>query len=245
MLLPPGARAEVESRRPLNALLRVRRSPPGCSVSRSLCETSDMDSSQAVFTTPPSIGQRLAPQDVGLFNELVDVLYADLRKLARRERFRIGGGATLCTTALVSEAYLKLQRSAGWQSRQHFLFTAALAMRQVLVNAVVARQAEKRNGGITPLSLDDEMPVADESEQQILLVNDAVERLAALSPRLAQVVECRFFAGYSDTETAEALGITDRTVRRDWVKARAWLYRELGDSAGLSMAEEPSEASSA
>lgn len=161
---------------------------------------------------------------------LVDVLYADLRRIARRERFRARAGATLCTTALVNEAWLKLSRSAGWTDRGHFLATAALAMRQVLVNDVLARRAAKRDPGAERVELVEDADGLQSDDEQILLVNDAVERLARLSPRLARVVECRFFAGYSEAETADALGITDRTVRRDWLKARAWLYRELGES---------------
>lgn len=163
--------------------------------------------------------------------ELVDALYADLQKLARRERFRLGAGATLCTTALISEAWLKLQRTSDWESRQHFLGTAALAMRQVLVNDAVARRADKRNQGEAPLPLDEAMNAPDLADEQLLLVNDAVEKLAAFSPRLAHVVECRYFAGLSDAETALALGVTQRTVRRDWSKARAWLFSELGEDA--------------
>ena len=163
------------------------------------------------------------------FDALVEVLYADLRGIARRERFRARAGATLCTTALVSEAWLKLQRSHGWKDRQHFLATAALAMRQVLVNDVLARRSAKRNLGAETVELHDDIDASDADDEQILLVSDAVEKLAGLSPRLARVVECRFFAGYSEGETADALGITDRTVRRDWLKARAWLYRELGE----------------
>lgn len=172
--------------------------------------------------------------DFPLLHELMDLLYADLRKLARRERFRLGAGATFCTTALISEAWLKLQRSPGWSSQQHFLATAALAMRQVLVNDAEARFAEKRNGGQRPVPLDEAPEAPDEIDEQILQVNEALQRLASLSPRLAQVVECRYFAGYSDDETAVALGVTDRTVRRDWAKARAWLYRELAGEAAAN-----------
>lgn len=172
--------------------------------------------------------------DPTLLHELVDLLYTDLRRLARRERFRLGAGATFCTTALISEAWLKLQRTPSWNGQQHFLATAAIAMRQVLVNDAQARFADKRNGGQRPLPLDESPEAPDEVDEQILQVNDAVQRLACLSPRLAQVVECRYFAGYSDDETAVALGITDRTVRRDWAKARAWLYRELADEVAAN-----------
>ncbi|MBX3691558.1 MAG: sigma-70 family RNA polymerase sigma factor [Dokdonella sp.] len=175
--------------------------------------------------------ERPAPDDPDL-RALMDLFYGDLRRMARRERFRVGAGATLCTTALVNEAWLKLQRTPAWQDQRHFLATAALAMRQVLVNDAQARFAAKRGEGKTPISLADAaVDAPDAADEQIVQVNDALEKLALLSPRLAQVVECRFFAGYSDVETAQALGLTDRTVRRDWIKARAWLYRELGEGA--------------
>lgn len=163
--------------------------------------------------------------------QLVPLLYADLRRMARRERWRVGGGQTLQTTALVSEAYLKLRRSRGWDSHQHFLHAAAVAMRQILVDHARAQLAAKRGGASIDLSLDDIGEAADnlciESNEDLLAINDALEKLAELNPRLVQVVECRYFAGYSELETATALGITDRTVRRDWIKAKAWLQREL------------------
>jgi RNA polymerase sigma factor (TIGR02999 family) len=170
---------------------------------------------------------QLADLDPSGLRELVDVLYADLRRIARRERFRAKAGATLCTTALINEAWLKLQRRREWRDEGHFLATAALAMRQVLVNDVLARRAEKRNHGIGALPLDEAVAVPDADDERLLQVNQAVERLAGLSPRLAQVVECRYFAGYCDEQTARALGINARTVRRDWIKARAWLYTAL------------------
>lgn len=178
----------------------------------------------------PQPSFRPAADDPGL-RALMELFYGDLRRIARRERFRVGAGATLCTTALISEAWLKLQRAPTWSSEQHFLATAALAMRQVLVGDAEMRRTAKRNSGQSPLSLDESIDAADAADEQILIVNEALERLAQLSPRLAHVVECRFFAGYSEAETARALGITDRTVRRDWIKARAWLYRELGEQA--------------
>jgi RNA polymerase sigma factor (TIGR02999 family) len=175
-----------------------------------------------------------------LLDELINVLYVELRKLAKRERFRIGASATLCTTALVSEAWLKLQRMQGWHGKQHFLSTAALAMRQILVNEAVARTADKRNNGTSTLPLEVAVDAPGPTDEEIVIVNEAVEKLAGLSPRLAQVVECRYFAGFTDEETAQALGLTARTVRRDWSKARAWLYTELGGDDALSVvAAEP------
>lgn len=185
------------------------------------------------MTTDIASAAARTPADPQAFDALVDLLYHELRSIARRERLRVRACATLCTTALVSEAWLRLQRSPAWRDRPHFLATAALAMRQVLVNDVHARRAGKRNHGEATLALDEALDVAEADDTRILQVNDAVQRLAELSPRLAQVVECRFFAGYDELATAEALGVTDRTVRRDWLKARAWLYRELGDVVGL------------
>lgn len=168
-------------------------------------------------------------------NLLTEALYADLRRIASRERFRAGAGATLHTTALIHEAWLKLQRSGHWESQRHFLATAALAMRHVLANDAEARHAAKRNHGHRPQALESAEDVAaDAADVELLQVNAAVERLARLSPRLAQLVECRYFAGYSDAETALVLDVNERTLRRDWVKARAWLYREL---AGPGLAD--------
>lgn len=167
---------------------------------------------------------------------LTEALYADLKCLARSQRGRVSSGQTLQTTALVHEAWLKLMRSQGWQSREHFLNSAARAMRHILVDYARQRLSDKRGGGASTQSLDDEMVAAEdaallrgEPPEQVLALNEALERLAQLSPRLVQIVECRYFAGYGEEETAQLLGITDRTVRRDWVKAKAWLFREIAE----------------
>lgn len=162
---------------------------------------------------------------------LVPLLYQDLRRLARTARWKVSAGGTLQTTALVHEAYLRLQRSTGFNDRQHFLRSAAIAMRQILVNLARDGLAQKRGGGAPEVSLDDAPDLPAASAESLLQVSDALQRLNALNPRLAQVVECRFFGGYTDEETAAALGLTDRTVRRDWIKARAWLLRELSEQA--------------
>jgi RNA polymerase sigma factor (TIGR02999 family) len=172
---------------------------------------------------------------------LLPVFYSEIRRIATRQRRIVNAGQTLQTTALIHEAYLKLRTAQGFDDHAHFLRAAALAMRHVLISYVRYSIADKRGGGATVVSLDEDkvlevaesLPEVMSSDERLLDVNEALGRLAALSPRLAQVVECRFFAGYSDRETAEALGLTDRTVRRDWVKARAWLRRELaqGDLA--------------
>ena len=160
-------------------------------------------------------------------SELVEALYAELRHVARRERWQMGATPTLQTTALINETYLKLHRSNCWNDRQHFLRAAAIAMRQVLVDAARERMAMKRGGGIKADTLSAADRVAAASDDEVIQVDTALQRLGTFDPRLAQIVECRFFAGYSEPETAAALQISERTVRRDWIKAKAWLYTEL------------------
>ena len=136
---------------------------------------------------------------------------------------------TLSTTALVHEAYLKLvQRSPDrWQNRNHFLAVASLAMRHVLVDCAKARATLKRGGEQRRLTLDEAEVGIDDQAESLLQLDDALARLAAVDPRLVRVVECRFFGGMSEEEIAGALGVTVRTVRRDWVKARILLQQAL------------------
>lgn len=187
----------------------------------------------SIDTTAPHSSGDVSPAaavDPALLAQLTAALYEDLRSVARRERFRGRAGSTLCTTALVSEAWLKLRNASGWQDEEHFMRTAALAMRQVLVNDAVARQAGKRNPGQPLESLDGCIETMGDDAfngPDLVALDDALSRLDLLSPRQARVVECRYFAGYTEEETARALGLTDRTVRRDWVKARAWLYLQM------------------
>lgn len=166
--------------------------------------------------------------------ELLPMLYAEVRRIARRERRRVGAGATLQTTALVHEAWLKFDRSAHFADRAHFLHAAALAMRHVLVNHAREAHAAKRGGGAEPVSLGALDRLGVGPDETLIEVHEALLRLAALNPRLAQVVECRYFGGLDARETAEALGVTERTVGRDWVKARAWLHKELRGHDGAS-----------
>ena len=162
-----------------------------------------------------------------LADELTTVFYDDLKSLAHRERRRVGAGNTLQTTALVNESYLRLRGTTNWQSDAHFMRAAALAMRHALLGHATARMTQKRGGGVAALSLENAYEIAVADDAALVELNEALDRLAAESQRLAQVVECRFFAGYNDVDTAYALGISERTVRRDWTVARAWLYREL------------------
>ncbi len=169
-----------------------------------------------------------AADDVVLAEQLVPLLYADLRRAARRERRHVRAGDTLATTALVNEAYARLAGS-GFNDRAHFLRVAAIAMHRILVERVRAQLAQKRGGGRQRVELDeDSVELQVEDDERIAAVEEALQRLAAQSPRLAGVVECRFFAGYGEQETAQAMGLSLRSVQRDWATARAWLQREIG-----------------
>lgn len=163
---------------------------------------------------------------------LIAALYPHLRRIAQGARLRYGAGETLRATVLVNEAFLKLRRSPGFVDEAHFLRTAARAMRQILVNHAAARTAAKRGGGAAAVEFSDDMPgIYWESDDRLLALDDAMNRLTALSPRLAEVVELRFFGGYGEAEIATILGCTDRTVRRDWVKAKALLMMDIGAQA--------------
>lgn len=184
---------------------------------------------------PIETSYAIAPEPVrGAADRLASELWGELRKIAKRERFRVKAGETLRTTALISEAWLRLRRSEDWLDDGHFLHAAALAMRHVLVDHARARLAAKRGNGKVDALTDDIEPFW-ESDARLVELDEALGRLSRLNPRLAQVIEFRFFAGYSDEQTARVMGVTDRTVRRDWVKARAWLFRELnGDDGALN-----------
>jgi RNA polymerase sigma factor (TIGR02999 family) len=162
--------------------------------------------------------------------ELVQTLYGELRKIAHRESFRAGSPGTYHTTALVNEAYLKLRNHSEWEGRNHFLGCAATAMRHVLIDAARARNSAKRAGTkeeLTDQALMAAFDGADDAEMARL--GDAMAALQRRDPRLAKVVECRFFAGYDERETGLILGVTDRTVRRLWTHARAILYSEMDE----------------
>ena len=179
--------------------------------------------------TPTEILAELRNGSDDAFDRLIPLVYQELRNIAHRKLARRDDGVTLSTTVLVHEAYLKLvdQSSANWRDRAHFLAVASLAMRHVLVDRARARHTMKRGGARRRITLrDDHVPV-EEQPDALLQLDDAMQRLAALAPRLARVVECRFFGGLTEDEIAEALGLTVRTVQRDWSKARVLLEREL------------------
>lgn len=166
----------------------------------------------------------------GALDRLFHAVYDELKRLAHGQRARWEGDYTLNTTALVHEAYLKLvrQQDASWDDRGHFFAVAGKAMRHILVNYAEHRQAQKRGGSAVVVSLDDANPVAPEVADEILALNAALEELATIDERQSRVVECRFFAGLPIQDTAEALGVSPATVKRDWTVASAWLRREMG-----------------
>ncbi len=167
--------------------------------------------------------------DRGAIDQLVPLVYEQLRRIARRQLARDGRPQTLSTTSLVHEAYMQLADESGvaWQNRSHFFAICARAMRRILVDAARRRGAAKRGGSLPRLEVDPSLIGVDGQTELVLAVDQALGRLAGVEPRLERVVECRYFAGMSEEETAEALAVSLRTVQRDWMRARAWLQREL------------------
>jgi RNA polymerase sigma factor (TIGR02999 family) len=168
--------------------------------------------------------------DAAAVNELFEATYRELRKAARRRLRGSSRNTLLNTTALVHESYLRLAGAGQLQikDRVHFLCYAARAMRTIIVDLVRKRLAERRGGVMKHVTLTTQMgDVASAGEEEILHIHGALDNLAELDPRMAQVVEMRYFAGMTEAEIAEALAVTDRTVRRDWEKARLWLAAAL------------------
>ena len=166
-------------------------------------------------------------------DRLMPLVYDELRRIAHRELRRARPDQTLRTTEVVHEVYLRLvdQTRVAESERVRFLAIAAVAMRRIVIEYARRGSAQKRGGGQRPLSLDDAAIAGEERSEMLIALDEALTRLAALSDRMARVVECRYFGGLTEEETAAALGVTARTVRRDWVKARSWLYAELHGSA--------------
>jgi RNA polymerase sigma factor (TIGR02999 family) len=176
---------------------------------------------------PPSAAERPAESPISL-DGLFPVVYDELRLIAHRQLGSEATGHTLNTTALVHEVYIRLESGAGadFVDKAHFFALAARAMRHVLVDFARRFRTARRGGGVVPLSLEDrDVPLA--RAEELLDLDEALTRLEQRDRRRAQVVELRFFAGLTEAETAAALGITERTVRRDWTAARAWLYDQL------------------
>ena len=163
------------------------------------------------------------------FDELIPLVYEDLRRIARAHIRGQADGATIQTTALVHEAFLRLvdRTQIGWENREHFLAVYSVVMRNLIVDMARARKTAKRGGGVVHKTLDPEAIHIEDQAEQILAIDQALTRLDQMDERLARVVECRFYAGFTEEETARALEITSRTVRRDWLKAKAVLREWL------------------
>jgi RNA polymerase sigma factor (TIGR02999 family) len=162
-------------------------------------------------------------------DRILPLIYEELRRIAHYRLRAEQTGNTLETTGLVHEAYLRLVGSEhlAFESHAHFLAIAAQAMRHILIDSAMARRTQKRGGGVQPLSIDAVPIVAEERSEEVLALDEALQRLSVINERQARVVECRYFGGMNIDETALALEMSAATVKRDWILARAWLNREL------------------
>ena len=172
----------------------------------------------------------MVPSGTGL-DDVFAAVYEELKRVAHRHLRGERTGHTLGTTALVHEAYIELAKleHVSWPGRPYMLAAASKAMRRILIDYAVARRAQKRGGGIDAEPLDDAVAMAISRSDELLALDEALNRLTGMNERYGRVVECRFFGGMSVEETAEALGTSAATVKRDWTMARAWLHRELGE----------------
>jgi len=178
---------------------------------------------------PTDVLAELRSDGAESLDRLSALLYDELREIAHRHRVARDAAGTLETTALVHELYLKLvdQSQARWNDRAHFLALAAVAMRHILADRAKARLAIKRGGAEHAVTLDEQMVGSDDHPEALLEIDEALTRLSTVDARLARIVECRFFGALTNEEIAEALGVTVRTVERDWAKARILLRMEL------------------
>jgi RNA polymerase sigma factor (TIGR02999 family) len=188
------------------------------------------------LVSPDRVTQLLAHWSHGedaALAELTPLVYEELRRLAHRHMGGERPDHTLQTTALVNEAYLRLadQTNPRWQNRAHFFAVAARAMRQILVNYAKSYRAQKRGGGALKVDLEEAALVSPEQSREIVDLHEALQDLATLDSRKAQVVELKYFGGLNDDEIAEVLKISAVTVRRDWIFAKAWLHKQLCTSA--------------
>ena len=186
---------------------------------------------------PTQVTVLLAKARSGDSSALADVfplIYDELRRLAQQQLQREPDGHTLSPTALVHEAYMRLidYSRMEWQGRAHFMAVAATAMRRILVDHARGHRSAKRGGMLKRISIDDVELGTEDRAELLIAIDDALGRLKEIDPRQAQVVECRFFGGMTEEETAEALGIGLRTAKRDWAKAKVWLHREIAAESG-------------
>ncbi|MCM2310540.1 MAG: ECF-type sigma factor [Steroidobacteraceae bacterium] len=188
--------------------------------------------------------RRVAAGDRQALPQLFEAVYLDLRHAARRQLGSGSPAAVLSPTELVHELYLKLAAtdSYEWHDRAHFYRVASRAMRQVMVDRARARAAVKRGDGCQPLELDSQLASVDDDAATLLALHEALEALAARSARLAEVVELRFFAGLTGEQAARVLGVTERTVKRDWRLARAFLHARMDEADGRSGHRGPDDA---
>lgn len=176
--------------------------------------------------------RRVQTGDRDALDQLVPLVYGELKALASRQRRKAPMHDTLNTTALVHEAFIKLTggESGEFKDRVHFFAVAATAMRHLAVDYARRKGALRRGAGALMLPIDEVAVGQRDQTETVLAIDDALTRLARHDVRLARVVECRFFGGMTEDETAAALGVTDRTVRRDWTKAKLWLREDLSDT---------------
>jgi RNA polymerase sigma-70 factor, ECF subfamily len=182
---------------------------------------------------PTAVTELLARARAGDSSALADVfplIYDELRRLAQQQLRREPDGHTLSPTALVHEAYMRLidYTRTEWANRAHFMAVAATAMRRILVDHARGHRSLKRGGGLPRVPIDAVELGTKERAELLIAIDESLGRLKEVEPRQAQVVECRFFGGMTEEETAGALGIGLRTVKRDWARAKSWLHREIG-----------------
>ena len=177
--------------------------------------------------------------DMAAFERLVPLVYAELKRIARRHMFRESEGHILQTTALVHEAYMKLVSNPGakWQDRAHFFAVSSQQMRRILVDAARSRLRKKRGGDAPVISLDDAPMLSSSRAAEFVALDEALNELASLDERRSRVVEMRYFGGMSVEETAAVLNLSPATVLRDWNAAKAWLYTQL-NRTGIQKAPE-------
>jgi RNA polymerase sigma factor (TIGR02999 family) len=172
--------------------------------------------------------------DPAALEKLTPLVYAELRRIARRQMRDERPGHTLQATALVNEAFLRLGggRGSGWHDRAHFYAVCAQVMRHVLIDHARAHARDKRGGGAPHVPLDEAAVLAGEGASELVALDEALRGLEEVDPQKARVVELRYFAGLSIEETAEVLGVSPTTVRREWRRAKAWLYRAVSGEGG-------------